>query len=151
MMEVVFVCNADVVRHPLVIPINNRDRIMNNTDVSKPNDAFVVHRKISIPAIKGKDCILIIRELFSGINGIQKFRINVDKKNIHMTYDASQIGFGDIERLLREYGYPVSGSWWSRHKSGWYRYLDENARANAQSKGGACCSNPSDIYAKRHK
>lgn len=124
---------------------------MNKTAAYKPNEAFVVHRKLSIPEIQGKDCARNIRESFFGVDGVQEITLDADHKTIQITYDASQIGFGDIEYLLSDCGYPVSDSRWSRYKSGWYRFLDENAQSNAQSKGGSCCSNPSDIYAKRHK
>jgi hypothetical protein len=124
---------------------------MNKTGTNKPNNAFVVHRKLSIPAILGKDCARMIRESFFVIDGVQEIVMDMDHKTMRITYDASQIGFDEIERLLSECGYPVSGSWWSRYKSGWYSYLDENARANAKSKDGACCGNPGNIYANRRK
>lgn len=124
---------------------------MNKTVTKRFNEAFAAHRKLSIPTIQGIDCIGIIHETLDGIDGIQQVIIDVYHKQIWITYDAAQIGFGEIERLLSECRYPVSNSWWSRYKSAWYRYLDENARENAQSKAGPCCSNPSDIYAKRHK
>ena len=113
--------------------------------------AFIVHRKISIPTIQENDSRTSIGILLSEIKAIHNYDFNENRKTVQITYDNSLIGFGDIERSLTECGHPISNSWWSKYKSGWYRYLDENAKANAKIKGSACCSNPSDIYAKRHK
>lgn len=114
------------------------------------NEAFLVRRKLSIPDIKGKDSDRAIRESLSGINGVQAITVDAEHKIAWVIYDSSHIGFGEIEQLLNDCGHPISDSWWSRKKSEWYRYLDENARANAQHKP-VCCSNPKDILAKRNK
>ncbi len=61
---------------------------------------------------------------------------------LRIRYDATCVGFGDIERLLGEAGIQrAEGAWW-RFKSAWYRFLDNNARSNAISGGGACCNRP---------
>lgn len=70
---------------------------------------------------------------------------------LRVRYDASCVGLWDVERLLEEAGIALSRSAWWRLKATWYRFLDQNARANAVSKGGACCSNPLDVFAKRQR
>ncbi len=61
---------------------------------------------------------------------------------LRIRYDASCVGFGDIERLLAETGIQrADGAWW-RFKSAWYRFVDRNIRANALSGGGSCCNRP---------
>jgi hypothetical protein len=65
---------------------------------------------------------------------------------LRIRYDASIVGIRDIERLLDESGVGrPSGTGW-RFKSAWYRFLDGNARSNALSKGGACCSRPPTLW-----
>lgn len=61
---------------------------------------------------------------------------------LRVRYDASCVGFGDIERLLDESGIRRPDTFWWRFKSGLYRFFDSNARSNAPSKGGACCNRP---------
>jgi copper chaperone CopZ len=125
--------------------------VMNKSVVNKPNNAFVVHRKLLIPTIQEEGCARIIRESLSSLGGIQKLIVDIGHKKIHISYDAAQLGFAEIEKTLIHSGFPSSVSWWSKFKSSWYRYLDENAQTNAKSKAGACCSNPSNIYANRRK
>lgn len=68
--------------------------------------------------------------------------LRVDGRRLRLRYDASAVNFRDIERLLDELGLQrATGLWW-RCKSAWYRFLDTNARSNALSRGGACCSRP---------
>lgn len=59
-----------------------------------------------------------------------------------ISYDSSHVGMHDIEALLDKAGIArPPGAWW-RLKSAWYRFLDQNAQANAHSQGGACCNRP---------
>ena len=62
--------------------------------------------------------------------------------HLSISYDASRIGMHDIETMLDETGIARSSSLWWKVKSDWYRYLDENAKSNARSEGGACCNHP---------
>lgn len=75
------------------------------------------------------------------IEHISEVRID-DSNRLRVQYDASSVGFGDIECLLDEAGLPRVDNAWLRFKYACYRFFDSNARANALSKGGACCNRP---------
>lgn len=120
------------------------------TEAGKLNDAFVVHRCLKIPSMRDKNSRQIIQACLAELKGVLATDVN-NRMRLTITYDATQVDFGRIEKVLRDVGYPTGNDWWSRFKSGWYRYLDENAQSNATSKGGACCSNPGDVYANRRK
>lgn len=68
--------------------------------------------------------------------------VRFDGQSLRVSYDASGVNFRDIERLLDEANLKRPSSFWWRLKAAWYRYLDSNARSNALSRGGACCSRP---------
>lgn len=73
--------------------------------------------------------------------------VHIDRRGqLRIRYDASVVGIRDIERLLDESGVgrPSNVGW--RFKLAWYRFLDGNARSNALSKGGACCSRPPTLW-----
>lgn len=124
---------------------------MSEKHQEKPNSAFVVHRSLPVPGVHDQSSTQVIHDCLGELEGVQEVDIDLARKKVRVVYDAGQIGFEAIEKVLIDAGYPLADNGWVRFKTGWYRYVDENARANAQSKGGACCSNPSDIYAKRHK
>jgi len=119
--------------------------------VSASNDAFVVQRSLRVSSVHPQNDVKALHHSLATKKGVKTVDIDTNRTRLRITYDAAQIGFDVIEKILANAGYPPDVSWWSRIKSGWYRYLDENARINAKSKGGACCSNPSDIYANRRK
>jgi len=66
--------------------------------------------------------------------------------HLHLRYDASCVGFGEIERLLDEAGLARPSNAWWRFKSAWYRFLDSNARRHALARGGACCNRPPSAW-----
>ena len=69
--------------------------------------------------------------------------VHIDRRShLRIRYDASSIGIRDIEPLLDEAGTGRPSSLWWRFKSALYRFLDDNARSNALSRGGACCNRP---------
>lgn len=86
---------------------------------------------------------------------------HIDRRGqLRIRYDATSVGIRDIERLLDESGVGrLSNAWW-RLKSAWYGFLDDNARTNAHSSGGACCNRtptpwsgagPSRLFQKNRK
>lgn len=110
---------------------------------------FLVTRSIplSFPSAAERDRVLAALAQTDGVLGAR-----VDRNGrLRIHYDAARIGFGDVEHALTAAGLslPTGASW--RLKSAWYRYLDANARSNAQAKAGACCSKPTDIYANRRR
>jgi len=111
--------------------------------------AFAVTRVVCTTDVACERLMHIAQSLES-VEGVFQARVG-RRGRLRIRYDASCIGFWDIERLLDEGGITLSRSAWWRFKSAWYRFLDQNAHANAISKGGACCSNPVDILAKRHR
>lgn len=114
----------------------------------KINKAFVVDRTVSVPGIYCDRCDKVIHESLSGMAGLIEIEVNKDQKSVRLVYDSAQIGFDHIEKALSDAGYPISDSRWSRFKSARYRFMDENARNNAHSSGGNCCSHPKGIYTK---
>ncbi len=119
--------------------------------LDKNENAFLVRRRLVIPAIQSDTAVQAIYSLLGDLPGMQRVGIELKKKRLSVSYDTSQLGFADIEAALVSASFPPVNNWWARFKSAWYCYQDENDRITATSKGGACCSNPGDIYAKRHK
>ncbi len=116
---------------------------------SSDADAFVVRRSLHVPGIDKNP--QKTEKMLTSLKGVRVVDVDLKRGRLTVTYDASQTGFWVIEKILDDTGKPIKKSGWSRFKSSWYRYLDENAQNNAKSKGGACCSKPSDIYANRRK
>lgn len=105
--------------------------------------AFHVRRTIPLakaPPEKLEQALLTLREIEWLID------VGVDDQHLRVHYDASNVNFRDIERLLDEVGLQRPTSVWWRFRSALYRYLDTNARSNALSRGGACCNRPPSAW-----
>lgn len=121
--------------------------------LTKKNDEsiFAVHRTIVVRGLNSEHDSRMIRQYLERLKGMSRVVCNVERQRLTLVYDAAQLNFRTIEDALVASHHPVSETRWARLKAGLYRYLDENAKANMASKGGACCSNPSEIYARRQK
>ena len=101
---------------------------------------FVVTRNIPLLPAAAARREEVIRQL-QAMSPVLDVRIN-RRGRLLIRYDASCVGIPDIERILDKAGIGRPDSYWWRLKSAWYRFLDDNARSNAKSRGGACCSRP---------
>jgi hypothetical protein len=101
--------------------------------------SFQVRRAIRLADAQPENLARAVQALKT-IDWINDVRVQGGHLRVH--YDASIVNFRDIERVLDLAGLhqPAGLSW--RCRSAWYRFLDANARSNALSKGGACCSRP---------
>lgn len=81
-----------------------------------------------------------LREL-AQLDGVLQVTVE-DGAELSIRYDAGRIGYGEIESALDKAGLRRRRTWGWRLRGIWYRYVDDNIRANARARGGACCSRP---------
>jgi hypothetical protein len=74
----------------------------------------------------------------AALDAVAEARI-VNGKDLQLRYDASRLGFWEIEDLLDKAGVARPDSFWWHVKSEWFRFTDNNARENAHHVA-ACCS-----------
>ena len=110
-----------------------------------------VTRRIPVPGLKDDHQVQPLMDRLRSLDGVVEVIASVRQQKLRLTYEANRIGFGEITSALNSQGLALPQHWWMRLKAAWYRFTDENARANATAKGGACCSQPTDVYAKHHK
>lgn len=117
----------------------------------KLSEAFTVTCAFRISAPVTPEQAERIAHSLLEVDGIGEVRIQPGAPQVRVTYDASRIGFGQIEQMLADWGFPPAGQWWQRARRAWYGFLDENARDNARAGSGSCCSKPTDIYTSRKR
>ncbi len=110
---------------------------MKTTKATRAAGAFEVSRSIPLASMS---------DLEQGMQALRAIEpithVHLHGKSLRIRYDASCVGFKEIEQLLADAGIvPATGLSW-RCRSAWYRFLDANAKSNALSGGGACCSRP---------
>ncbi|MGA7179718.1 MAG: hypothetical protein WBX11_09060 [Thiobacillaceae bacterium] len=116
---------------------------MEDDSMNERNDAFAVTRTIPISGADPGELERAIQNL-GRIECVAYARASGNGR-LRVRYDASCVGFRDIERLLDEAGVSRPSSFWWRIRSAWYAFLDQNARSNAIGGGGACCNKPPGI------
>lgn len=108
---------------------------------------FAATRKIPLAPAAAETLQAAVRQL-AAADSILDARIDRHGQ-LRIAYDTSSIGIRDIEAWLERAGIArAAGAGW-RMKSAWYRFLDDNARANARSRGGACCNRPPSAHGTR--
>jgi hypothetical protein len=104
---------------------------------------FDVSRKIPLAPVADEKLQAALKQL-TAIEPI--INVHGDARGcLRITYDASCVGIREIEALLDKAGIARAPGFRWRLKSAWYRFLDENAKSNARSSGGACCNRPPSV------
>lgn len=125
--------------------------IMNVKNQQSATNAFIMSRNLSVPGMKCKDCEHAILNTLCELEGVLEVTPNLQLKRVKITYDAATIGFDEIAQTFIDMGYPLENTLWTRIRYGVYRFVDDNAFANARVPSSPCCSNPKSICAKRQK
>ena len=120
-------------------------------DARDQDDAFVVRRKVRLRGLASRERVEAVNRALRALEGMQEVRVDSGRQCALVCYDASRLSFGQIEQALIEAGCPPAPGIWARFKAALYRYMDENAHENAGRKPAACCSNPGEIYARKHR
>ncbi|WP_296933171.1 hypothetical protein [uncultured Marinobacter sp.] len=61
---------------------------------------------------------------------------------LRIAYDASHWSVDDLLEMVTARGGQLKGGWWTQRKLAWYRFTDDNVRANAQHQPHCCSKMP---------
>jgi len=114
------------------------------------NDSFV-RRRFSVEGLNDGLHTSTATRALTQQPGVQSIRIDFNHGHICICYDNTIVGVEAVVEGLKNAGYPLRQRFWDRLKYTWWRYLDENARSNATSVNGPCCSNPATLHAQRRR
>lgn len=81
--------------------------------------------------------------------GLLSAQLAQDGRQLQVAYDVRQLTFGQVLQCLGAAGIVPAAGRWAALRATWWNYLDGNARSNLANRGAPCCSNPTEIYAKR--
>ncbi len=120
-------------------------------DATGPDDAFVVRRKVRLRDLSSREHVEAVKRALRALEGMREVRVDSGRQCVLVCYDASRLSFGQIEQALVESGCPPAPGFRARLRAALYRYMDENAHENAGRRPAPCCSNPGEIYARKHR
>ena len=110
-----------------------------------------VNRRFAVEALNDSLHAQTVARALTQQPGVRGITLDLQHDCIHVRYDNALISVESVVEALRNAGYPPRQRFLDRLKYGWWRYLDENARGNATSSTGPCCSNPATLHARRHR
>ncbi|WP_028877590.1 hypothetical protein [Teredinibacter turnerae] len=84
------------------------------------------------------DKILKAVEDIDQIYGLDAVSFDERSYVLNIAYDASRICIDCIEDVLEKYQLEVSHDWWTHFKEGYYRFVDQNIKDNANSEPWSC-------------
>lgn len=120
---------------------------MEQPSQSPPNPAFLVRRTIRLTGALSAEQESVLREL----DGVLAIEPKSDSCRIAVRYNTARTTYKVLLQALQSAGASVHKGVIQRLRTVWYGYVDDNARRNAESTGGACCSQPDKVYLSRHK
>ncbi|MEH6472762.1 MAG: hypothetical protein V7752_16080 [Halopseudomonas sp.] len=116
---------------------------MDSEDSTAIADGFVVKRQLRLDVGIGDltTTLASIRALPGMISAVITTR-----DQLALKYDASQIQIDRVLELLARSDISIRRGYWQRHCLRWYRFVDHNTAANAQSTSSHCCNKPPKGY-----
>ncbi|MDL0433476.1 hypothetical protein QPM17_20235 [Marinobacter sp. TBZ242] len=98
---------------------------------------FLVRRKLTVLGLEGSQWHDLIHEL--NHHPCVDFAERRSNNRLQVTYDGSHWSIDELLELIKDRGGQLKLGWWAQRKLGWYRFTDDNVRANAKHEG-FCCS-----------
>ena len=115
----------------------------------KPQGAWEVKRRITLPAMTHQLDTRTITDCLRGIPGVRGASADLKHHRVAVVYNVTQSTYRELLRALEEIGFPTAGTRWERFKANHFQYLDTNGRENANAPAAPCCSNPKGISQPR--
>ena len=71
-------------------------------------------------------------------SGQAVFELERHGRQLKVSYDASHTGLDEVEAILNAHHLVLAPGWWPRVRRGWYQFVDQNVRDNAQHEPWCC-------------
>ncbi|XKH00885.1 hypothetical protein LG325_12435 [Marinobacter nauticus] len=100
-------------------------------------EGFLLSRKLTVKDLDESQWKDFIQELTH--HPCVDFAERKSGNKLHVLYDGTHWSTDELVELITARGGRLKGGWWTRRKLAWYRFTDENVRANAKHEP-FCCS-----------
>ena len=101
------------------------------------NECCLVIRHLRLDNLDHEKAEAIGQEI-DQIMGVDMVSLNDDRATLNVAYDAGKVNIEDVEAIVRKHGADIAQGWWTRFKESWYRFSDDNVRANKEREPWSC-------------
>jgi len=112
------------------------------------SEVNLVVRHLKIEFEKGSSIKAAIDEV-NKMYGLDDVSFDEKSHVLNFAYDATHLSLDGIEKVLDKHGLKVSHDWWTRFKEGYYRFVDDNVKDNANHEPWSCHTNPRGVSTKK--
>lgn len=67
-----------------------------------------IHAVISVPDVECEHCVKTVQEAIGGLPSVKNVQVNLETKQVGLTYDPDQVHMSEIEEKLNHAGYPIA-------------------------------------------
>ena len=103
------------------------------------NSQVIRHLRLEGPV---QDCHQLIEDEIDQLMGVDTVSINVPQKVLNVSYDAAKRQLDDIEEIVRKYKCDIAHDLWTHFKEGYYQFVDQNVKDNANHEPWSCHKRP---------
>lgn len=100
-------------------------------------EGFLLRRKLTVEGLSESQWDNLIEEL--NHNPCVDFAERKPNDKLHVTYDGAHWSTDELLERINTHGGRLKPGWWTQRKLAWYRFTDDNVRANAEH-DPFCCS-----------
>jgi hypothetical protein len=97
----------------------------------------LVKRRLKVIEPNERAITIAVNEI-DDIYGLDRVSFDSASHQLYVAYDASKICLDCIEEVLNEHQIRVDQGWWNQFKEDYYRFVDENVKANAKHVPFSC-------------
>ncbi|WP_303288159.1 hypothetical protein [Marinobacter sp. SS8-8] len=98
---------------------------------------FLLRRKLTVEGLDESEWDDFVHEL--NHHPCVDFSEHKPGNQLHVTFDGTHWSTDELLELIKTHGGRLKAGWWTRRKLAWYRFTDDNVRANAKHEP-FCCS-----------
>ena len=100
-------------------------------------EQFLLRRKLTVTGLGDIEWEDFIQEL--NHHPCVDFAERKPNGQLHVTFDGTHFSTDELLSLIEAHGGRLKTGWWAQRKLAWYRFTDDNLRANAKLEP-FCCS-----------
>ena len=108
----------------------------------------LVYRYLKLEGVNSDNRGLIIEKI-NAVTGIESVEFDSEKSILTLSYDASHCSLEDFEQLLHECDVDTDNGLWTKIKEGYYKFIDQNVKDNAEHDPHCCNSLPKTLPGSR--
>lgn len=101
------------------------------------HEQFLKTRRLKLGDLPAEQRATLVADL-DQLCGVNDVSFDAEKHVLTVEYDVTKACLDVVEEVVDKHHGTLTTGWWSRFKEGWYRFTDNNIRANSTHEPLSC-------------